>query len=127
LSEEIAMTDTKNDRPSWPMARGCPLDPPPELATIQAENPVSRVNLWDGSTPWLITRYDDARAVLSDPRTSVNATLPGYPNLSVAFAARRTASLFRRIPTLALAVPFEDLTFDHDAMIYGVHELPLTW
>jgi hypothetical protein len=74
------------------MARGCPLDPPPELATIQAENPVSRVNLWDGSTPWLITRYDDARAVLSDPRTSVNATLPGYPNLSAAFAARRTAS-----------------------------------
>lgn len=36
-------------------------------------------------------------------------------------------TLFRRIPTLRLAVPAEDLPFKTDAVIYGVHELPVTW
>ncbi|MEV0196325.1 cytochrome P450 [Nonomuraea sp. NPDC050691] len=36
-------------------------------------------------------------------------------------------TLFRRIPTLRLAVPAEDLPFKSDAVIYGVHELPVTW
>lgn len=35
--------------------------------------------------------------------------------------------LFNRIPTLQLAVPFEELRFRHDMFVYGVHELPLTW
>ncbi|TDD06117.1 cytochrome P450 [Nonomuraea deserti] len=36
-------------------------------------------------------------------------------------------TLFRRIPTLRLAVPVEDLPFKKDAIIYGVEELPVTW
>jgi cytochrome P450 len=36
-------------------------------------------------------------------------------------------TLFRRIPDLRLAVPFEELRFNTDAVNYGVHELPLTW
>ncbi|MEV0232919.1 cytochrome P450 [Nonomuraea sp. NPDC050786] len=36
-------------------------------------------------------------------------------------------TLFRRIPTLRLAVPADDLPFKNDAVIYGVHELPVTW
>lgn len=35
--------------------------------------------------------------------------------------------LARRIPTLALAVPFEDLPFKHDSAVFGVHELPVIW
>jgi cytochrome P450 len=35
------------------------------------------------------------------------------------------ARLFERIPTLRLAVPFEQLRFRHDMFVYGVHELPL--
>ncbi|ADB33857.1 cytochrome P450 [Kribbella flavida DSM 17836] len=35
--------------------------------------------------------------------------------------------LFRRIPTLRLAVPFEQLRFKHDALVYGVTALPVTW
>ncbi|KAA9153198.1 cytochrome P450 [Amycolatopsis acidicola] len=72
------------------MTRGqCPFDPPPELARLQAEEPVSRVELWDGSTPWLITRYEDARAVLADPRVSADTDRSGYPHVSPATAARR--------------------------------------
>ncbi|MEU6720990.1 cytochrome P450 [Nonomuraea sp. NPDC046802] len=36
-------------------------------------------------------------------------------------------TLFRRIPTLRLAAPAEDLPFKSDAVVYGVHELPVTW
>ncbi|UBU17864.1 cytochrome P450 [Nonomuraea gerenzanensis] len=36
-------------------------------------------------------------------------------------------TLFRRIPGLRLAVPLEELPFKSDAVIYGVHELPVTW
>ncbi|MEU4718630.1 cytochrome P450 [Nonomuraea dietziae] len=36
-------------------------------------------------------------------------------------------TLFRRIPTLRLAVPVEDLPFKTDAVIYGADELPVTW
>ena len=36
-------------------------------------------------------------------------------------------TLFRRIPALRLAAPVDDLPFKSDAVIYGVHELPVTW
>ena len=35
--------------------------------------------------------------------------------------------LFKRLPNLRLAVPFEQLRFRHDMFVYGVHELPLAW
>ena len=36
-------------------------------------------------------------------------------------------TLFRRLPALALAVPFEELTFKHDKIVYGVDALPVRW
>ncbi|GHJ26142.1 cytochrome P450 [Streptomyces hygroscopicus subsp. sporocinereus] len=60
-------------------AAGCPFDPPPALRDRQQEGPLSRVRLWDGSTPWLVTRYADQRALLADPRVSADITRPGYP------------------------------------------------
>ncbi|MFI5798704.1 cytochrome P450 [Streptomyces sp. NPDC051677] len=35
--------------------------------------------------------------------------------------------LFRRLPGLRLAIPFEDVIFRHDMSVYGVHELPVSW
>ncbi|MEU6788906.1 cytochrome P450 [Nonomuraea angiospora] len=35
--------------------------------------------------------------------------------------------LLRRLPTLRLAVPPEEIRFRGDMSIYGVHELPVTW
>jgi cytochrome P450 len=74
--------------PEYPMARasGCPFDPPPALRTLA---PVSRIRLWDGSTPWLITRHADTRAILADPRISADAQRSGYPHTSAAAEARR--------------------------------------
>jgi cytochrome P450 len=37
------------------------------------------------------------------------------------------SSLFRRLPTLRLAVPFEELDFKFDSFVYGIGKLPVTW
>jgi len=36
-------------------------------------------------------------------------------------------TLFRRLPNLALAVPFEELPFKDNVSVYGVYSLPVTW
>jgi cytochrome P450 len=67
--------------PEFPMPRAgrCPFDPPPALKELQEEAPVTKVRLWDGSEPWLVTRYAEQRAVLGDPRVSADTDRPGYP------------------------------------------------
>jgi cytochrome P450 len=85
----MAVATQKNiSPPEYPMARGCPFDPPPDLVKLQHEAPISRVRIWDGSTPWLITTRDEARAVLGDPRVSADIDKPGYPRVSEGIAAR---------------------------------------
>ncbi|MFC9426288.1 cytochrome P450 [Streptomyces sp. NPDC056987] len=68
--------------PGFPMERAarCPFDPPPGLRDKQQEGPLAKVRLWDGSTPWLVTRYADQRTLLGDPRLSSDITRPGYPS-----------------------------------------------
>jgi cytochrome P450 len=84
------MTETLAETSAFPMARGvCPFDPPPELGRRMHEEPITRVKLWNGSTPWLLTRYDDVRAMLIDPRVSSNTDLENFPHPSAGTAARR--------------------------------------
>ncbi|MFJ9818548.1 cytochrome P450 [Streptomyces sp. NPDC101151] len=77
--------------PEFPMPRAgaCPFDPPPALRSLQKQAPISRVRLWDRSTPWLVTRYEDLRALLSDPRISSDSTHPHYPHQSAGHKERR--------------------------------------
>jgi cytochrome P450 len=72
--------------PSFPMTR-CPFAPPAQYAQLREESPVSRVVLPDGKTAWLVTRYEDVRAVLGDNRFSTNPSTPGYPFIAPARAA----------------------------------------
>ena len=72
-----------------PRAAGCPFDPPPAMRALQEEAPITRVRLWDGSTPWLVTRYDDQRALLADPRLSSDVMHPHYPHQAAGTGARR--------------------------------------
>ncbi|MFB7085157.1 cytochrome P450 [Streptomyces sp. NPDC056296] len=37
------------------------------------------------------------------------------------------STLLRRIPTLRLAAPADELRFKDDAIVYGLYELPVTW
>ncbi|MGW3287446.1 cytochrome P450 [Streptomyces sp. NPDC001002] len=67
--------------PEFPMPRSgrCPFDPPPGLKDLQQETPLTKVRLWDGSEPWLVTRYAEQRAILGDSRVSADTDKPGYP------------------------------------------------
>lgn len=73
-------------------ATGCPLDPPPDLNVLQAAGPLVRVRLWDGSTPWLVTRYAEHRALMADRRVSADVQREGYPYSSPAERARRDSA-----------------------------------
>ncbi len=75
-------TETISDVPEYPMGRasGCPFAPPPEVMELGAARPLSRVRIWDGSTPWLITGYEEVRTLFSDSRVSVDDRRPGFPH-----------------------------------------------
>ena len=59
---------------------------------------MSRVRIWCGSTPWLVTRHDDQRAVLSHPESSTDADCPGYPLSAGLFRAPGMRK--RSLPTM---------------------------
>ncbi|BBX46437.1 cytochrome P450 [Mycobacterium cookii] len=75
-------TETIPDVPEYPMARaaGCPFAPPPDVMALAEARPLSRVKIWDGSTPWLITGYEAVRTLFSDSRVSVDDRRPGFPH-----------------------------------------------
>lgn len=92
MADTTYPTDEETSRiPAYPMPRAdrCPFDPPPALRQLRDEAPVSKVRLWDGSTPWLITRHADQRALLSDPRVSADVGRENYPHPTDATRARR--------------------------------------
>ncbi|WP_406113030.1 cytochrome P450 [Streptomyces sp. NBC_01014] len=51
-------------------APGRPLDPPAEFTQLREEQPVVRVRFPNGSSGWLVTRFDEGSQVFSDPRLS---------------------------------------------------------
>lgn len=77
------------EMPTYPMERGCLLDPPAELIQIQANEKVRRVKIWNGTEPWLVTGFDLARQVRSDPRLSSDTSVPGFPAANPGYVARR--------------------------------------
>jgi cytochrome P450 len=36
-------------------------------------------------------------------------------------------TILRRLPDLRLATEFEDVSFRHEMLVYGVHALPVAW
>ncbi|MCQ4079961.1 cytochrome P450 [Streptomyces sp. RB6PN25] len=64
--------------PGLPRHRTCPFDPAPEYARLREDAPVSRIAFPGGGSGWLVTRYEDVRAMLADPRFSsrVGLTAP---------------------------------------------------
>jgi cytochrome P450 len=62
-------------RPNYPFSGEAALEPPAEWADLRQRCPVARVRLPSGDEATLLTRYDDVRQVLSDPRfgRSLNA------------------------------------------------------
>jgi cytochrome P450 len=70
------VTSTTSDLPVIPLRRAaqCPLAPPIEFASWREEPGLQRA-MWNGQPTWIVSRYQDIRAALVDPRLSAD-TLP---------------------------------------------------
>ena len=71
------------------------------LRRLQTEAPVSRATMWGGVPVWLITRYDDAKALLVDPRLSKDraAALALFPpNYIGTYDSELTSSMLHTDP-----------------------------
>ncbi len=75
-------TDAAAQIPEYPMPRspGCPFAPPPDVLALGKSKPLSRVRIWDGSTPWVVTGYEEVRTLFSDPRVSVDDRHSNFPH-----------------------------------------------
>ncbi len=78
-AEKSALSPMRDDAvlqlplPPQLLQRGrCPFDPPEALDRMRAQSAVSPVMLRNGRTAWVVTGFDQARAVLSDPRFSAD-------------------------------------------------------
>lgn len=67
---------------AYPTERSCPFSPPDVLAELRDTDALPTVAALRGERPWLITRYDEARAVLESPNFSARMDRPGYPLMS---------------------------------------------
>src|SRR5689334_17682439 len=78
MSEILAQLDI----PEYPVDRDarCPFAPPPQVLDMGTAKPLSRVRIWDGSTPWLITGHEVARELFADSRISVDDRIEGFPH-----------------------------------------------
>jgi cytochrome P450 len=67
---------------TFPVLRASPFAPPVEYRRWRDESPVRRVTLPNGTSAWVLTRYEDVRKVLTDPRFSSDRRKPGFPLLT---------------------------------------------
>lgn len=82
----------------FPVARQDPMHPPRDYAAWGTEQRISRVTQWNGAPAWFVTRYEDVRALLMDPRLSADATSPAYPAQTAALAlVRRDYQVFAQM------------------------------
>ncbi|MFJ6538383.1 cytochrome P450 [Paenarthrobacter sp. NPDC091711] len=81
----------------FPMDRGCPFAPPPELVKIAKTTPTPEVRLWNDTTIHLLTKWADIRAAYSDSRFSANDKSPGYPRITPSNANTMDPQVFLRL------------------------------
>lgn len=83
---------------TYPFRITDPFQLPAEFAQLRTEEPVCRVRVATGDEVWLITRYDDVRAVLGDRRFSRNIFRPDAARLIPGVPTRQVSSPFVEPP-----------------------------
>ena len=99
MSDTLAAQEISADLPRYPMERSarCPFAPPQQMLVMGETKPLSQVQIWDGSTPWLITGHEVARELFADPRVSVDDRRSGFPHwneMMVSTVNKRPRSVF---------------------------------
>ncbi|MBB4893665.1 cytochrome P450 [Streptomyces olivoverticillatus] len=72
------MTETDVSLPEWPLKRTCPFSPPPDFRDLRDGPP--RLVRHRGGLAWLISRHEDVRQALADPRMSSDDQQPNFPH-----------------------------------------------
>lgn len=85
--------------PEYPMERAadCPFAPPRQMLEMTETKPLSRVRIWNGTTPWLVTGHEAARTLFADSRVSVDDRIEGFPHWNehmLATVNKRPRSVF---------------------------------
>lgn len=75
----MASQEAHSEVVPWPARRPGEPFPPPEYAGYRDRGGPVRTRLPSGQPVWLVSRYDQVRAVLTDPRISANPSHPGFP------------------------------------------------
>lgn len=70
-------TDVTEQVLDYPLSAPAALDPPEEWARLRQGCPMAKIRLPSGDQAVLLTRYDDVRQVLADPRFSRNLAQEG--------------------------------------------------
>ena len=111
----------------------------PRVATEDVELGGRTIRAGDGVLLMINTANRDAEASPTPTRwtsaATPAATSPSASACTSAWASRWPAPSCRSrwrccskgLPNLRLAVPFEEIPFRHDMLIYGVHSLPVAW
>jgi pentalenic acid synthase len=86
-----------SDDVDLPLLRQCPYAPPERYDTFRATGAPIPGRIHNGRRVWLVTRHDQARAVLGDERFSSDITNPGYPLYAAAFEGFRAFPLLNTI------------------------------
>ncbi|WP_219467893.1 cytochrome P450 [Nonomuraea rhizosphaerae] len=77
------MTDSEHEQAlTYPFTRPAALEPPAEWAELRQGCPVARVKLPSGDEASLLTRYEDVKQVLSDPRFTRRLTADDAARIS---------------------------------------------
>ncbi|MBB5802230.1 cytochrome P450 [Saccharothrix ecbatanensis] len=80
MTEADDLAATRPGRPGGELTMGGLMADPDRLGTyarLREDGPVSRCLFFDGNPLWLVTRYEDAKAVLSDPRLASDSSKHG--------------------------------------------------
>ncbi|MBL1079381.1 cytochrome P450 [Nocardia sp. 2] len=83
------MTETSTETPFYPMPRAaaCPFAPAPQVREIAAAGPISKVRTWEDKVAWLVTGYEELRALFPDPNVHLDNKHPNFPYISPAMKA----------------------------------------
>lgn len=86
--QAAGLPDPSAELPAFPIPRApeCPYRPSTEHVDLGSDGPMTKVRLYNGRTPWLVTGVAQARAVLSDyKRVSIRPYHGNYPLLNEEF------------------------------------------
>ncbi|WP_413811932.1 hypothetical protein [Streptomyces sp. OE57] len=122
---------------SYPIPSDTALGPPAEWARLRQRCPVAKVALPSGDEASLLTRYDDVKQVLSDPRFTRLLNADDAARVSDSESGRQALArtelqatldvLLRRLPTLELAVSVVELRRLEGLAVGGLRDLPVRW